>query len=116
MTDLAPFEDREVIRTTIAVTNAGDGLSEAMKVQPVEMHLGDRVYLVLEAVVAKVRFDPAERDDPDGDLVRVHVLRAGTATIVDRKLVGKLIDTQAERIRRAREEEAGILHLNGTDE
>jgi len=112
---LAPFEDRDVVRTAVAVTNAGDGLSAAMKIQPQELHLGETVYIVLETTVAKVRFDPADKDEPDGEVVRVHVLRAGTAAMVERKLVGKLLDAQADRIRRAAEEEAGVLHLAGTD-
>jgi hypothetical protein len=108
---LAPFEDQEVVRSTIAVTNAGDGLSDAMKVNPVELHLGEKVYVVLEATVTKVRFDPADREEPDGEVIRVHVLKAGTAALVDRKVVGKLLDAQAEKVRRMRDEEAGVLQL-----
>jgi hypothetical protein len=113
---LARFEDRDVVRTAVAVTNAGDGLSAAMKIQPTELHLGETVYVVLETTVAKVRFDPADKDEPDGEVIRVHVLRAGTAAMVERKLVGKLLDAQAARIRKAAEEEAGVLHLAGTDD
>jgi hypothetical protein len=112
---LTPFEDRDVVGTAIAVTNAGDGLSAAMKIQPAELHLGDTVYIVLETTVTKVRHEPADKNEPDGEVVRMHVLRAGTAVIVERKLVGKLLDAQAARIRKAAEDEAGILHLAGTD-
>jgi len=111
--DLGTFDDRDVLRTTIAVTNAGDGLSDALKVDPQLMHLGDKVYVVLECEVAKVRFDPIKDTDA---LSRVHVLKAGTATLVDADLVRAQLDEQAERIQRAKEAEAGITRLPYNDE
>jgi len=112
-TDLGTFDDRDVLRTTIAVTNAGDGLSDALKVDPKLMHLGEKVYVVLECEVAKVRFDPIKDTDA---LSRVHVLKAGTATLVDADLVRAQLDEQAERILRAKEAEAGISRLPYNDE
>lgn len=107
--DLGQFDDRDVRSTTIAITNAGDGLSKAMKVDPKLMHLGEKVYVVLECEVAKVRFDPIEKDG--ADLQRVHVLRAGIATIVDGKLVKRALEDQVARIEKARDEETGAQRL-----
>lgn len=111
MPELTPFEGRDVLRTSIAITRAGVGLSEAMKVEPREFHHGDRVYVVLETTVAKVQHVPYDKDDEFGPLVRVHSLTAGTATIVDEELVAAHIAAQAERNLKAREEAAGITRL-----
>lgn len=107
--DLGQFDERDVRSTTIAITNAGDGLSKAMKVDPMLMHLGEKVYVVLECEVAKVRFDPIEKNG--ADLQRVHVLRAGNATIVDGKLVKRELEDQIARIEKARDEETGAQRL-----
>lgn len=42
------FDGKEIARTTIKVTKAGDGLSEALKVDPQAFHLGDIVHAVIE--------------------------------------------------------------------
>jgi hypothetical protein len=94
MADLSPFEGRDVITTRIAITNAGDGLYDALAVEPNEMHLGETVYVVLQCEVAKIRHDPVK--DTDG-LARVHTLKAGTGTIVDAGLVQDVIADQARR-------------------
>lgn len=111
MPDLTPFDGREVARTSIAITRAGDGLSEAMKVEPREFHHGDTVYVVLECTVTKVQFVPFDKADPAGPLSRVHTLAAGVATIVDEELVKAHIAEQADRNLRAREAEAGIVRM-----
>ena len=106
---LAVFDGHEVIKTSIAITNAGDGLSEALKVDPRELHIGETVHVVLECVVSKVSFVGIK--DAPGRLARVHVLRAGGATMVDADLVEAHLDEQAERILAAKEEELGIMRL-----
>lgn len=116
MPDLTPFDGSEVIRTSIAIARAGDGLSEAMKVEPREFHHGETVYVVLECTVAKVQFVPVDKDEPTGPLNRVHTLAAGVATIVDEELVRSHITEQADRNLRAREAEAGIERLEFDDE
>lgn len=105
---LGEFEGRDVIKQTVAVTNAGDGLSEAMKIEPQEMHLGDMVYVVMECEVAKVRFDPVKDTDA---LARVSILRAGTATIMEPSSVKEAIEAQRERNERARDAERGTPRL-----
>lgn len=115
---LSPFDGCPVVRTAIAVTKAGDGLSEALKVDPQEYHVGDKVYVVLECEVAAVRFKPVDKDTPDV-LVREHTLRAGTATMVDGDLVATQLAEQAERIQLAKEAAEGVARLpyegNGDD-
>lgn len=105
---LSPFDGRDVLRSTIMVTKAGDGLSEAMKIDPQEFHHGERVYVVLECEVSKVRFDPIKDTDA---LSRVHVLAAGNAAIVDEQLVRQVLDEQADRVQAAREAAAGVQRI-----
>lgn len=107
---LGRFEGHDVLSTTVAIRNTGDGLSKAMAVDPVMLKHGARVHVVLECEVEKIRHDPI--DDTDG-LQRVHMLKAGAAVIVDEALVRAHLDDQQRRI----EEAAGIsrLPLEGDD-
>lgn len=104
MNKLTPFDGKEVLSAGIAIRNAGDGLSEALSVEPQEFHHGEKVYVVLECEVDKVRFDPVK--DSDG-LRRIHVFKAGTATIVDESIVSTQLDNQRRKI----EEAAGVRRL-----
>ncbi len=106
---IAEFDGREVIQTSIAITNAGDGLSAALAVDPAMLHMGDTVYVVLECQVAKGVLGPVNGDYANLELV--HKLKAGAATLVDRDLVVEQLETQTERIRLAKEEEDGVRRM-----
>ena len=112
---LADSDGRPVIRTAIAVSNAGDGLSEALRIDPREFHHGEIVHVVLECTVDQVRFVPVDAKDPSGPLVRSHRLKAGTATVVDADLVSEHIERQRLRIQAAQEAAAGIQRIPGTE-
>lgn len=96
--DLSSFEGRDVLQTTIRITRAGDGLSQALAVDPQEFHLAETVVVVLECQVARVHHE--ELNDT-GVLRRVHTLRAGTATIMDEDVVRAALDDQRLAIERA---------------
>lgn len=104
MTDLSPYEGRDVAQATIRVTNAGDGLSQALAIKPVEYHHGETVHVVLECEVTNVDYPILKDTDL---LARRHTLRAGVSTIVDEKLVKKVLEAQ----RKAIEEAKGIQEL-----
>ena len=106
---LLPFEGKPVIATTIIVKKAGDGLSAAVSVDPVELHHGQKVYVVLETEVGRVQFDPS-KDSPDM-LIRGQVLITETATIVPKELVIELLTQQRLRIEAAREAAQGVQQL-----
>jgi hypothetical protein len=111
------FEGADVLRVQVAVTNAGDGLSDALAVDPQPLPLGATVHVVLECVVQQVKFVPAvDKQHPEDGLARVHVLRAGRATIIDSADVQAALDAQADRIRRAREDAEGIQRLTAVEE
>lgn len=96
--DLGNFEGKTVLATSVAVTNAGDGLSEALAVDPQILHQGDRGAILLEYEVAKVRFDPVK--DTSG-LTRVHILKAKTGTLLDLEEASERLDEQRRRIAEA---------------
>lgn len=95
MKKLKRFEGREVITASVAIRNAGDGLSKALQVEPDELQHGDVVHVVLECEVEKIRYDPL-KDTPG--LTRVHMLKAGDATIVDEGLVAEALVEQRRKI------------------
>jgi hypothetical protein len=93
--DLGTYKGHDVLGATVSIRNTGHGLEEAMGVDPVELELGERVYVVLECEVEKHRYDPIK--DTHG-LQLVNMLKAGRATIVDGDLVRKHLDEQQARI------------------
>lgn len=103
--DLRKFEGREVVGTRIEVANAGDGLSAALAVDPEELPLGANVVIVLDTVCDKVRYEKIKDSDL---LIRVHRLKAGTATIVEKSLVAEVLAAQALKIEKAK----GVERLN----
>lgn len=110
---LTPFEGADVIEATIRVTNAGDGLSEAVGIEPVEYQRGDTVYVLLETEVTRVAYEAVKADSEF--LKRVHTLRAGTGTIVDANFAKESIEMQREINQRARDAAAGQGRLDDDD-
>lgn len=102
------FEGRDVIGTRVAITNAGDGLSQALAIEPIELSIGSKVYVVLECEVGQVGFQPVKDTEV---LNRVQKLRAGTATIVDKGTVIGFLDAQRIKL----EEAAGLHRLDFAD-
>lgn len=103
---LAPFDGRDVLSSKVQITNAGDGLSKALAVDPTEMHHGETVFVVLECGVEKVGFVPVKDTDC---LERVHTLKTKSATMVEGDAVRDALAAQQERI----EAHRGVTHLPG---
>lgn len=96
---LSMFEGHDVIATKVAITRAGDGLSQALQIEPQELALGADVFIVMQGRVTSITME----NDPDTDLVtRKHKIAAGTVTIVDEKLVKEVLDQQRIAIERAK--------------
>ena len=101
---LHAYEGRDVVQTSLRLTNAGDGLSKAMALDARELAIGDTIYLVIEAEVAAITHRPI----PDTEtLARVHTARAGLATLAARATVESLLEAQ----RLAQEEADGVARL-----
>lgn len=98
-TTLGDFEGDTIVRSEVAVTKIGDGLSDALKVDPVALHRGDRVFLIIEAECRHVAFPPIEKGSDL--LARKHVLDAVEVALVDEEDVEKLMAANRDRVQRA---------------
>lgn len=95
---LDPFEGQDVLSVGIEIPGAAGGLREALKIDPVQLHKGDKAYVLLETTTDKIRFDPVK--DSDG-LKRVHILAVEQGMLVDESLVRDHLDRQRERVEAA---------------
>lgn len=106
-----PFNHRDVVESGITVPGLG-GLQKALAVDELEKEVGDRFVLAVDFEVAKVIFEALDKDEPDGDLRRVHALRALNGTLIPRSLVAAELAEQARRV----EEAKGIDELPFADD
>lgn len=106
---LGKFEGRDVISSTIAVKNAGDGLSQAMSIDPVAYHEGDEVTIVMRCTVGPITFKRVKDTEA---MTRSHAFIAGTATVLTEEgAVAAILDEQERLI----EEAKGIVRLDFED-
>lgn len=103
-TNLGEFEGDPVLGTAIDIPNAGGGLHETMKTQPVILHRGQTVKVLLECEVKHVSHPGAKKDD---GVIRTHRLSATNATIVDGEVFDKALAAQAEANQRRQDAERG---------
>lgn len=111
--DLGDIDGVPVAGTTIAIRNAGDGLSRSLKIEPKLLHPKQTVFVVLECEVIGINF--AQIKDAN-EVLRNQILRAGVATLIDRDLVITAIDAQRDKIQAARDAETGAQSLFGGDD
>lgn len=97
---LSPFDGHAVVRTTISVANAGDGLSEALAIDPQEFHHGERVVVVIDGTIDLISHRPVK--DAPNLLTREHRLKASASTIVSPELVAEVLEQQAAKIAAAK--------------
>lgn len=110
--NLGDHNGRQILGQSTIIRKTGDGLSKAVKVDPVGVDQGDKVYVLIEAVVTEVRYPPEKRHDPAfGGVYEVLDLDAGTATFVDESFVGDLLKQQAEKNIRWEAEQRGQAEL-----
>lgn len=112
--DLTPFEGKPVTAVGLEIPGAAGGLRDALEVEPIELHHGGDCVLVLDLSVVKVRFDPANKKDPEQGLRRVHVTSVEGATFIDREVVQAALDAMKSKIEARKEQEAGVRRLTGT--
>ena len=119
MSDLPPsrdpiletFEGAPVIRTTVSVTQAGDGLSDSMAIQPRLIRRGSRLRVIMDVVATKVEHaaaNKAEEADPDAPQARKVTLAAETVQVLDvgdSAHVDQLLAHQREAVAEHKEQE-----------
>jgi hypothetical protein len=96
------FEDQPVDRAAVRITRAGDGLSEALKIRPKALHIGEEVYYVLRGVVTQVTH--REKDD---EITRLHTVEAQQITEVDGKTATRMLAAAAKQLDQARADADG---------
>lgn len=111
---LTKFKGREVSRAAVEIPGAAGGLRDAMRIDPQEFEQGERVFIVLEAICQKVRYEPIDGEHPEGTQQLVHILKATNATFVDEDLVREQLDRQKARVALAKDEASGQQRL-GSD-
>jgi hypothetical protein len=106
MTDTAlpTFEGRDVKKSQLRITGAGDGLSEALALTPKAYHAGETMCLVLKAEVTQINHK-AEKDSDD--MIRVHTAVVGSITEVEEGDISSFLADSSERIRKARDAAVG---------
>lgn len=121
--NLSDFEGLPVRQAGAEVRGLEGGLRDSIKIDPEEFHHGERVILITEAEVGKLRFDPIDKDDPAGDQRRVHIFQADGTMIFRATDVPELrgqMDDHRKRIAdaklRAKEKEEGVARLPTDDE
>lgn len=110
MSKLPDFEGNPVVRSAVKLTRAGDGLSEALKVEPVVLRRRDPVFFVIRGEVDQVTFKPLDKD-AGYDQVRVHTVVTQEIVLVEEAEVADLLDRESARIRRLRDDQAGVDQL-----
>lgn len=108
---LTPHDGRPVVRVTVQITKAGDGLSKALGVAPRELHHGQEITFIGRGVVGPIKYDPIlDKGEDTGLLARQHTIETRTITIADdnlAKLVSDALDAQALAIKKAEDEAKG---------
>jgi hypothetical protein len=102
---IAVFEGQGVFKSAVEIRNAAGGLNEALEIEPRVDQIGDTLFVVLRCDVTGVEHRPIKGDE--GNLARVHALRATDCTIADAALVSAIIDDQRAKIQKRRDEIAG---------
>lgn len=111
--DLGEYRSKKITSTSIAIRNAGDGLSDAMEIDPEIYEPGDTVFVLLECVVDKHNMQLIEKADT---FECKQVFKAGTATVVDGAQYEKKIATQRNKIEKAKEAAKGVQRIPGTED
>lgn len=112
---LPQYGGRDVIAATIKVTKTGDGLSDAMKVEPVALNHGAQVYLVVKCDVVDVQHPYADKKRRD-TLLRKHVLEANEVAIVDEAEVAELLIKNRDRVQRGLDSMVGQSNFDDLDD
>lgn len=108
---LGDFEGDPIARSTVKITKAGDGLSDALKVDPIAYHRGETVYFVLRGKVRYAGFPPLNKDG--AEVVRQHIIDTVDIAIVAETDVAALLEANAKRVQVGLDSMAGQQTLDG---
>lgn len=109
---LPTFEGNSVNKAAVRITNAGDGLSAALDVEPKAYQIGEEVSFVLTGTVTQINHS---QKDEDGPIVRLHTIKASGVTEVEQDLAYKLLTSAREEIERKKAELDGQTRMEDED-
>lgn len=95
---LPKFEARPVKKITVKVTNAGDGLSEALKFEPRPLRIGEEVDILIRGRVTAINHKNTADEDEDVEIERVQTIKAAEVAFVDREDAEPLLKAANERM------------------
>lgn len=107
------FDGEDVQQVVVKITKAGDGLSDGLRVRPVDLAIGDEVYYVLKGTVAQVNH---KRDKKTEQIVRTYVVETVQITMTDEAKVSKILSQSALALEKARAEMVGQGALDDPNE
>lgn len=100
------FEGRQVTKSAVKVTNAGDGLSEALKLEPEALSMDQEVCLVIRGTITQINHKSI-----DDVLTRVHTLKCSDAVKVKINVADQMIQAEKERLSALRDELDGQTRI-----
>lgn len=107
------FENESVEEVQVVIRNAGDGLSDALKVSKKELHLGEEVAYILRGTVTGVQFKQKDEESP---VARVHIIRTAGITEVDMDMAKTILAAAADNLARAKAEREGQLLIEADED
>jgi hypothetical protein len=109
---LHDFEGRTVQRATVKITAAGDGLSDALAIQPEEIELDEERSYVLQGSCVRVSIET----DKNGITSRVHTIKTHGISPIDSKIAAEAIATYRTETERRKNEVNGQMQLDAEAE
>lgn len=123
LVELGDFEGRTIESIKFIVTKAGDGLSEAMDIEPVALEIGDEAGVLILGKCAKVRFQEhkyAKGEEVFDGLDRVQIFETAGAVVLPAdspqlQAVRAVIKEIAAREKARADAKSGQLTLDDVD-
>lgn len=105
---LPEFEGQQVHKSTVKIAKAGDGLSEALDLEPQALNMGDEVCFVLRGKVRKV----SHEEGRDNAIVRVHTVDTTGIAPIDQATADEMIAAENDRVAKLRDERDGQQRID----
>jgi hypothetical protein len=107
-TTLPEFEGQTVHKAALRIINAGDGLSEALELEPQALHMGDEVCFVLKGKVSQVN----HKEGKDNAVIRLHTVSCSGIAAIDQETAETALTGEAERLAKLRDERDGQQRID----
>lgn len=110
---LGEYLGKDIIRTSVKITKAGDGLSASLGISPEVFQQGEELMILAKVKVGQHIHKPIKDTEC---LELVQEFEALTVTIVDDKTSARRIAQQENELAKAAEKKKGTQRLPGTED